>query len=60
MKIISFLCEFYLNIFQESNYQYTSIGSDDGFAPIWTNVGLVYWRKYASLGLNKLKQEIKN
>ena len=61
MKIILFLCEFCLDIFPGFNYQYTSIDSDGGLAPIkrqaviWTNDGLVYWRKYASLGLNKLK-----
>ena len=44
-----------------SNEQVSSIGSDDGLAPvrrqaiIWTNDGLVYWRVYASLGLNELK-----
>ena len=37
------------------------IGSDNGLAParrlaiIWPNDGLVYWRIYASLGLNELK-----
>ena len=40
------------------------IGSDNGLAPsrwqaiIWTNDGIVYWRIYASLGLNELKNEI--
>ena len=43
-----------------SNWQYGSIGSDNGLAPnrrqaiIWTNVGTFYWRIYASLGLNEL------
>ena len=43
-----------------SNYQYASIGSDDGLAPIrgqaiiWTNGDLVYWRIYASLCFNEL------
>ena len=38
-----------------------SIGSDNDLAPtrrqaiIWTNGGLFYWRIYASLGLNGLK-----
>ena len=40
------------------------IGSDNGLVPsrwhaiIWTNDGIVYWRIYASLGLNELKNEI--
>ena len=40
--------------------QYGSIGSDNGLAPtrrqaiIWTNDGQVWWRVYASLGLNEL------
>ena len=44
-----------------SNQQYSSIGSGNGLAPVrrqaiaWTNNGLVYWRIYASLGLNELK-----
>ena len=43
-----------------SNLQYGSIGSDNGLAPnrrqaiIWTNVGMLYRRIYASLGLNEL------
>ena len=43
-----------------SNQQYSSIGSDNGLAPvsrqsiIWNNNGLVYWRIYASPGLNEL------
>ena len=42
-----------------SNWQYGIIGLDNGLAPnrrkaiIWTNNGLVYWRIYASLGLNE-------
>ena len=42
------------------NWQYGSIGSDNGLAPdrrqaiIWTNDGLCQWRIYASLGLNEL------
>ena len=44
-----------------ANLQYVIIGSDNTLAPnrrqaiIWTNDGPVYWRIYASLGLNKLK-----
>ena len=40
--------------------QYSSIGSDNGLALarlqaiIWTNLGMSYWRIYASLGLNEL------
>ena len=43
-----------------SNWQYGSIGSDNGLAPnrrqaiIWTNVGMFYWRINASLGLKGL------
>ena len=39
---------------------FSSIVSNNGLAPtrrqqaiIWTNDGIVYWRKYASLGLNE-------
>ena len=45
---------------QGSNYQYANIDSDDVLVPnrrkavFWKNVGLVYWRMYASLGLNGL------
>ena len=45
---------------QGSIWQYASVGSDNGFAPIWrqaiiwTNDGQVYWRIYASLGLGEL------
>ena len=44
-----------------SNWQYISIGLDNGLAPnrrqaiIWTNDGLIYWCIYASLGLNELR-----
>ena len=44
-----------------TNKQYIGIGSDNGSAPTrpqaisWTNGGIVYWRIYASLGLNELK-----
>ena len=43
-----------------SNEQYPSIGSDNGLAPtrrqaiMWANDDMVYWRIYASLGLNEL------
>ena len=42
------------------NWQYGSIGSDNGLASkrrqaiIWTNVGMLYWCIYASLGLSEL------
>ena len=42
-----------------SNWQYDIIGLDNGLAPnrrqaiIWINDDLVYWRIYASLGLNE-------
>ena len=45
---------------QGSNWQYASIGSDNGLAPnrrqaiIWTNAGLVHWCIYVSLGFNEL------
>ena len=45
------------------NWQYNSVGSDNDLAPtrrqaiIWTNDGLVCWRIYASLGLNKLRTQ---
>ena len=44
-----------------SNYQYASIGSDNGLAPnmrqvnIWSSVGIFYWCICASLGLIELK-----
>ena len=43
-----------------SNWQWPSIGSNNDLAPngrqaiVWTNDGSVYWRIYASLGLNEL------
>ena len=48
-----------------SHSQYSSTGSDKGLVPkrrqaiIWTRGGLVYWRIYASLGLNELTEQIK-
>ena len=44
-----------------SNWQYGSIGSDNGLAPnrwltiIWSNVGMLYWCIYAWLDLSELK-----
>ena len=46
------------------NYQYVSIGSDNGLvssrqqAIIWTNVNPFHWRKYAALGGDKLNNLI--
>ena len=43
-----------------SNYQYSSIGSDDGLVPIrwqaiiWTNADPVHWSIYAALGGDEL------
>ena len=48
-----------------SNWQYDSIGSDNGMAPnrrhaiIWSNVGMLYWRIYASLSPNELMNNLK-
>ena len=48
------------------NRQYGSIGSDNGLwlvqrqAIIWSNVGMLYWRIYASLGLNELISLVKS
>ena len=49
------------SVSQGSTLQYSSIGSDNGLAPsrrqaiIWINGSIVYWRIYASLGLNELR-----
>ena len=46
---------------QSSNWQYDTIGSDNGLAPnrcqaiIWTNDSLVYWCIYVTLELDELK-----
>ena len=48
-------------LFRGSNWQYGSIGSDNGLAPnrqkaiIVSTVGMLYWCIYASLGLNELR-----
>ena len=45
---------------QWSNWQYPSIGLDNGLAPnrrqaiIWTNADLIHWRIYATLGEDEL------
>ena len=47
-----------------SNWQYTSIGLDNGLVPIrwqtiiWADDGLVYWRIYASLDLDELPRSV--
>ena len=47
-------------MFQGSNYQYASVGSDNGLVPntgqaiIWNKGGLVYRGIYATVGLNEL------
>ena len=57
---IVFWLKFHWNFSKGSNYQYSSIGSDNGLAPvrwqaiIWINDGLVYWCIYVSLSLNEL------
>ena len=46
-----------------SNWQYDSIGSDNGLAPnrrqaiISTNADLIHWRKHAAVGEVELKAE---
>ena len=47
-----------------SNWQWPSIGLDNGLAPIrrqaiiWTNSDPIYWRIYAALGGDELKQQM--
>ena len=61
MKTSVFWIIFYWIMFHYglSNWQYDIIGLDNGLAPnrrqaiIWINDDLVYWRIYASLGLNE-------
>ena len=66
MKMMEFRLEFQCNLFQGSNWQYASTGSDNGLAPyrrqaiIWTNFGLVYRPIYASLGLNEQSKSSAN
>ena len=60
MKTLNFNYNFTEICSLGSNWQYGSIGSDNGLAPnrrqaiIWTNDGPGYWRLYASLDLNEL------
>ena len=61
-KLLYFKLNFTEVCSQGSNWQYASIGSDNGWVPIrWqaiicNNVGLVYWSIYTSLGLDGLKK----
>ena len=61
MKEYIFWLRFHWSLFSRFSQQYSSIGSDNGFAPfmrqaiIWINDGLDYWRIYASPGLNEWK-----
>ena len=54
-----FLYKFHLSLFLRA--QHSNISSDNVLAPsrqqtiIWTDDGIVYWRIYASLSLNELK-----
>ena len=47
-------------MFLWSNWQFGSIGSDNGLVPYrrqaiaWTNVVMIYWRIYAPIGLKKM------
>ena len=64
----SLMRKFYSNFtgiyFYGSNWQQSSIGSDNGLVPnrqqaiIWTNDGLVHWCKYALLSLNEIPDEL--
>ena len=60
MKMLEFRLNFHWSLFLRVQLKYSTIGSDNGLAPsrrqaiIWTNGGIVYWRIYASLGLNEL------
>ena len=59
-KLLNFKSNFTEICSLGSNWQYGTIGSDNGLAPnrqqviIWANVGMLYWCIYASLGLNEL------
>ena len=63
MKTWEFLINFTEICYLGSNWQYGSIGSDNGLVPdrqqaiIWTSDGLDYWRIYASLSPNELTAE---
>ena len=59
-KMLEFRFRFYWSLFLSVQLLYHSIGSDNGLAPkrrqaiIWTNGGFIWWRIYASVGLNEL------
>ena len=59
-KVLYFDSNFTEVCSQESNEQYSSIGLDNGLAPIrlqaiiWTNEDPVHWRLYAALGGDEL------
>ena len=61
MKMYEF--RFHWSLFLRVQLQYSSIGSDNGLAPvrrqgiIWTSDGLVHWRIYASLDLNESRPQ---
>ena len=61
LKLLNFKQNFTEIYSLGSNWQYGSIGSDNGLAPnrrqaiIWSNVGMVHWRIYVSLSLNELR-----
>ena len=60
MKIFELQIKFHWNM--ESNWQYVSIGSDDGLASsrrqviIWSIADPVHWRIYAALGGDELNE----
>ena len=60
-KLLDFKWYFVELCYLGSNWQYVSTGLDNGLVPnkwqaiSWSSDGLVYWRIYASLGLNELK-----
>ena len=64
MHFLIWKCKNFVKDFNETNYQYFRIGSDDGLAPsrwqaiIWTNDNPVYWDIYASLSLCELKMHL--
>ena len=66
MSTFNFRKMFLWNVFLAvgSNRQYATIGLDKGLTPnwwhhcIWINDGLVYWRIYASLGLNEFNENV--
>ena len=59
-KTFEFKKKLHWNLSLGSNWQWVSIGSDNGLVPnrqqaiIWTNDGPVYWYVYESLGLDEL------